>query len=119
MDKIDLISQTTSLILVISISLIFTFFGSLKEWKFDLCVKIKLVFKFKPFFYDMAKSFIKSLKTKFTISLHLRFGDYFKDENFKNLDFNCDSHLLPSAHTVWRQPSAIYLYIAYIKLAYL
>lgn len=47
-------------------------------------VQICRSFKFKPFFYDIAKSFIKSLKTNFTISLHLRFGDYFKDENFKN-----------------------------------
>ena len=54
------------------------------EANYRTMIEICRSLKFKPFLYDIAKNFIKSLKTNFTISLHLRFGDYFKDLNFKN-----------------------------------
>lgn len=54
------------------------------EENYRTMIEICRSFKFKPFLYDIAKNFIKSLKATFTISLHLRFGDYFKDINFKN-----------------------------------
>ena len=60
----------------------YNFYTTEKNYRTMIQICSSLIFK--PFLRDIANNFIKSLKTKFTISLHLRFGDYFKDETFKN-----------------------------------